>query len=254
MANPGDPEFLLSVMDRHREWCCVICLIGGGEEINTGEAGLGEWFRALSGQRERWRVAISDQLNGPEYAWNDLDTALSTVDYEIFPDLHLGVSVRSFRSENVARLVSAVIEGDAVGARSETRTLEQYPIVLTRNLAAARSWLKRRARGSERIGLVASFNGLRLKPEGIHVKSKIDVAHWFLAGREDVRSSYALEDAASEFDIQGLELDWEGVCWDANVRFTDGAWSLHRFAGSSWKNVRDELARIYLKNAYRVLL
>jgi hypothetical protein len=250
----SEPQFLLSVMNRHVDWCVVVCLIGGGQEINTGEAGLGEWFRALAKYYPNWTVAVSGELTGSEYAWDDLENPLSVVQPETDPDLHLGVSIRSFRAEAMSAFVAAVIEGDRERARSHLQSLQHYPLVLTRDLDVARHWLRLQARGSERIGLVASSNALRLKPEGIHVKSKIDAVNWFLNDSSDVRSSFALEDAASEFDIQGLELDWVGVCWDANFRYEDRRWGLYRFSGTSWQSVHEAYARIYLVNAYRVLL
>jgi hypothetical protein len=169
--------------------------------------------------------------------------------------LHLAVSVRSFRAEKLSQFVNELITGDAHAASHTYEAIKvSYPIVLTRCLRTARSWLRQRARGSERHGLVASSGALRLKPEGIHVKADIDAPNWFLNSRADVRSSYYLEDPATEFAIQGLELDWVGVCWDADLRRAEGQWSFHDFLGASWRNVRDMRRQSYLANAYRVLL
>ena len=169
-------------------------------------------------------------------------------------DLHLNVSIRSFRSEKVSNLVHALIEGDSISARSLLPTLNDYPVVLTRDIDVAKHWLRSMARGSERYGLVASSNAQRLRPIGADVRVKIDPANWFLNDNQDVRSSYYLEDVATEFDIQGLELDWAGVCWDANFRRNGSEWSLHQFKGTKWMNVNDPSKRAYLVNAYRVLL
>ena len=251
----SEPNFLLSVMDRHADWCCVVCIIGGGQEINTGEAGLPEWFAALRENFADWRVLYSDTIEGHEYQrGHELAELLDGLDAEPRSELHLAVSLRSFRAEKVSAWVRAVIDGDAHTARQLVSELTRYPIVITRDLNRARAWLKRQARGSERYGLVASSNALRLKPVGIHVKSKISAVNWFLNPSGDVRASYALEDVATEFDVQGLELDWVGVCWDANYRFTGSAWSHHRFSGTKWLNVNDEDRRMYLANSYRVLL
>jgi hypothetical protein len=150
--------------------------------------------------------------------------------------------------------VKAVIDGDAEQAHAHAQHLARYPIVLTRNLDQARAWLRMQARGTERYGLVASSDAVRLKPCGIFVKSKINAVNWFLNSKDDVRSSYSLEDVATEFDVQGLELDWVGVCWDANYRFSDRGWAHHRFSGAKWLRVKDEFRRMYLANSYRVLL
>jgi hypothetical protein len=251
----SEPHFLLSVMDRHDDWCCVICIVGGGQEINRGEAGLPEWFAALREDYTHWRVLYSDRIEGHEYQRGyELSEMLRGLRAEPRSDLHLAVNVRSFRAEKVAAWVKAVIDGDADQARAHSQHLARYPIVLTRNLDQARAWLKMQARGTERYGLVASSDAVRLKPYGIFVKSKINAVNWFLNSKDDVRSSYALEDVATEFDVQGLELDWVGVCWDANYRFTEQRWAHHRFSGAKWLRVKDEFRRMYLANSYRVLL
>ena len=251
----SEPEFLLSYMDRHSDWCAVVCLIGGGQEIHTGEAGLAEWFQALVNSFPHWRVVTSDRILKTERSVDqNLEELLSKVKPLPSPSLHLSTSIRSFRAEAVSDFVSSVIDGDAVVARALISKLDRYPIVLTRDLSVARNWLRLRARGSERFGLVASSNGIRLKPVGLHVKTGVDVASWFLNEKGDVRSSYALEDVATEFDIQGLELDWVGVCWDANFRRIGESWVLQKFSGTKWKQINNDFQKSYLANAYRVLL
>lgn len=252
----SEPEFLVSVMDRHTDWCTIVCLIGGGQEINTGEAGLVEWLTALQRRFPDWGVHASSLLEDRHYTVDtNARSLLAAPHIQKHPDLHLGVSMRSFRAEQLSTFVSQVLDGDAGGARQTLNQLkDRYPIVLTRDLAHARAWLRAQARGTERYGLVASSGGYRLRPEGIHVKAKIDPATWFLNDRSDVRSSYYLEEVATQFDIQGLELDWVGVCWDADLRWVDGGWEFHAFKGTKWLQVRDETKRLYLLNAYRVLL
>jgi hypothetical protein len=251
----SEPEFLLSVMDRHQDWCVVVCLVGGGQEINTGEAGLSSWFGALEDSFTDWLVCYSDRIDGPEYMnGSGALVRLQGVESSVRSDLHLGVSVRSFRAENVSKFVGEIIESNCESARDIFADLANYPIVLTRDLDAARTWLRRMARGTERYGLVASSNALRLRPEGLHVKSKTQPPNWFLNDKRDVRSSFAMEEVATEFDIQGLELDWVGMCWDANFRWGEDGWEYYTFSGTTWKNMYDETRRRYLANAYRVLL
>jgi hypothetical protein len=252
----SEPEFLISVMDRHTDWCTVICLIGGGQEINTGEAGLVEWLAALQERFPEWDVHASSLLEDRHYTVDAGATKMLKAPHiEKHSDLHLAVSMRSFRAEQLSTFVSQVLDGDASGAKQTLNLLKaRYPIVLTRDLKMSRAWLRQQARGSERFGLVASSGGYRLRPEGIHVKSKIEPANWFLNDRMDVRSSYYLEEVATQFDIQGLELDWAGVCWDADLRWVGENWSYHAFKGTKWQKVRDETKRLYVLNAYRVLL
>ena len=251
----SEPEFLLSVMDRHADWCCVICLVGGGQEINTGEAGMVEWLSALERHFPLWSVHCSSQIQNPEYDWtNDLSARLKRLGATIQPELHLAVALRSFRAEHVSAFVGAVIDSDAEKARHLCAEIPRYPIVVTRNLQRAKEWIRSHARGSERFGLLASSNAIRLKPEGVFVKQEIDPAQWFLKGKDDIRSSYYLEDVATEFHVQGLELDWAVVCWDLNFRRKTSGWATFTFSGTRWQTVGDQNRMRYIANSYRVLL
>jgi hypothetical protein len=252
----SEPQFLIDVMSRHRGWCVIVCLIGGGQEIYQGEAGLSEWFIALSGHHRDWKIYTSNELAKPEYHWgHNLRAMIEGLNFSAESDLHLSVSVRSFRAEKLSQFVNELIAGQVADASRTYEAIEaSYPIVLTRCLAAARAWLRKQSRGSERYGLVASSGALRLKPDGIYVKADVDAPKWFLNSKEDVRASYHLEDAGTEFIIQGLELDWVGVCWDADFRRTSNRWSFHNFVGAGWQDVKASRRQTYLANAYRVLL
>jgi hypothetical protein len=188
----SEPEFLISVMDRHPGWCAIVCLVGGGQEINDGEAGLSEWLLALSKHYQGWKIFTSDQLLQPDYHWGkDLRSIISPLDHEVDSDLHLAVSIRSFRAERLSQFVNELIVGDKSAAQVTYQSIGKvYPIVLTRSLEVARNWLRTSARGSERYGLVASAGALRLKPEGLHVKAPFNAPYWFLNAREDIRSSF----------------------------------------------------------------
>lgn len=258
----SEPAFLLSVMDRHQDWCVVVCLIGEGQEINRGEAGIAEWIRALQDSLRHWQVHLPPHLLE---AGSGLDAGLRwhLAQRVAAPDpaLHLAVAVRSFRAERVSAFVAALLGDDAANAQALLPDLAAFPILRTRKLATARHWLRHRRRAGERAGLLASSNALRLKPEGLYVKAKVEVCDWFLNSGDDVRSSNALEDAATEFDVQGLELDWTGVAWDLNLRRGDGnqaGWQARSFRGTRWQAIHGEadvLGRAdYVRNAYRVLL
>ncbi len=252
----SEPDFLISVMDRHPDWSIIICLVGGGQEINTGEAGLPEWFSALQKDYPHWNVYVSDQLTEQEYTrGEDLFSKINKERLFIQNELHLAVSVRSYRSEKVSGLVKSILDCDASEAKRLYAELKDvYPIVLTRNINTARDWLKSKARGTERYGIVSSSGAYRLRSFGIHIKADIKPTYWFLNDKQDVRSSYFLEDVATEFEIQGLELDWVCVAWDANFRFSNDDWEYKNFRGTSWQNINDEIRKLYLKNSYRVLL
>lgn len=254
--NMSEPEFLISVMDRHEGACTIICLIGGGQEINTGEAGIEEWFRALQKSFANWEIHYSKLIVSDDNYSKDKELSNWIQENGISQnDLHLGVSLRSFRSEKLSAFVKDILDIKISESKIIFQSLiKTYPIVITRDLETAKTWLKNNARGSERYGLVASSGALRLRPFGLNVKSKIDAPYWFLNSKDDIRSSYFMEEVATEFDIQGLELDWVGVCWDADLSFQNDQWVSKNFTGTTWKNVNQEVDRNYLKNAYRVLL
>lgn len=251
----SEPELLLSYMDRH-DWAVVICLVGGGQEINRGEAGIAGWLDAVSNRFPHWDVHISPELHDSEYAaGHALDRLGTEVAINKQPCLHLAVSMRSFRAERVSQFVKAVLDVEEAQAQKLFADLvKKYPVTLTQNFDTARSWIRHHARGSERTGLLATAGAMRLKPHAIDVRVKIDPVHWFLNGAEDIRSSNFLEDAATEFQVQGLELDWACVNWDADLRRSDTGWSCHKFSGSKWKSVRSESRARHMLNAYRVLL
>lgn len=252
----SEPEFLISVMDRHPDWATIICLVGGGQEINTGEAGLPEWFKALGRRYPHWKIYTSSKLLDYEYTRGENIFELLQPNQLISQeDLHLSVSIRSFRSEKVSDLVKAILDCEPDRAKLLYQEIcPKYPIVISRDLQSAKEWLKHRARGNERYGILASSGAYRLRPFGIHIKADIDVVDWFLNPKSDIRSSYYLEEAATEFDVQGLELDWACVAWDADFRYSDFEWDYRRFLGTNWQKINDETRKLYLKNTYRVLL
>lgn len=252
----SEPEFLISCMDRHKDWAVIICLVGGGQEIHTGEAGISEWINTINNKYPEWKVFVSDKLNDSEYAAGKaLDLLKNHKYFEYKKELHLAVSLRSFRAENLSTLVKHLLDINIEEARFHYNKLkDNYPIFLTRDLLKAKKWLKERARGSERYGLVVSSQAERLKPYAIDVKTPINPINWFLDGKDDVRSSFYLEDVATEFHVQGLELDWTCVTWDGDFRFSNDGWSHYSFKGNKWFNILKEERKQYLKNAYRVLL
>src|SRR5579862_4433480 len=249
--NSSEPEFLLSVMDRHEDWCTVVCLVGHGQEINTGEAGLNEWLTALSDRFPHWKVHLSDRIVSEPEAFG-----VSSLPKALVEDsrLHLATSIRSFRSESVSSFASAIIDGKPDEARALSANLNHFEFTITRDLGLAKDWIRRRRRGTERAGLLGFSNAIRLKPEGVFVKAEIDCVDWFLADRTDVRSSDYLEDIATEFDVQGLELDWVCVCLDDNTPITERAIEPMTFRGTRWQSVNDFARRRYIMNAHRVLL
>ena len=213
-----------------------------------------EWLLAIERHYAHWQVHLSDRLTQADYLNKNIAQTRPHLNTIYTSALHLAVSVRSFRAEKVSDFVKAIIDGDAAQATRIFSRLANYPVVITRSLEATRDWLRGCGRGTERIGLVASSNAMRLKPAGIYVKSRIDPAVWFLADKTDVRSSFALEDVATEFDIQGLELDWVGICWDANFRREGNRWKPYYFRGTHWDRITDDTRAAYLANSYRVLL
>ena len=254
--NLSEPEFLISCLDRHMDWAVIVCLVGRGQEINTGEAGIAEWIKSLNRSFPDWHIYISSRLTDSEYGAGEvLEKLAARPNVTCKNELHLAVSMRSFRAENVSHLVKLLLDLNAEEARKTLQDVApKYPIVITRNLHEAKQWLRSQARGSERYGIVVSSQAQRLKPHAIDVKTPVDPIHWFLDGKEDVRSSYYLEDVATEFHVQGLELDWTCVTWDADFRFSESGWQHWSFVGDRWNRIKKAERQVYLKNAYRVLL
>lgn len=252
----SEPEFLIWSLNLREDWAVVVCLVGGGQEINTGEAGIGEWLRAVNANFPDWNVFISDQLTEKEYAEGELENLLQANNHvQRCTSLHLAVSMRSFRAEQLSNFVHHLLEGNISQAQALLETLKnKYPVVITRNLDAAKEWLRKQKRGSERYGLVVSSQAQRLRPLAIDVRSKPNIKHWFLDDITDIRSSLFLEDAASEFDVQGLELDWTCLVWDGDLRRNGREWQNFTLKGNQWQNIRSAEKKAYKINAYRVLL
>lgn len=252
----SEPEFLISCLDRHPTWAVVVCLVGNGQEINTGEAGITEWLGSVERRFPEWEVYVSPELGQGDTTVAALKAqVLARAKLHEAPSLHLATSVRSFRSERYSEFVNRLLDLDIDGAKALLpEATARFPLRVTRDLAAAKTWLRARARGSERYGIVVSSEAQRLRPHAIDVRVKVDPVHWFLAGKEDTRSSYYLEDVATEFQVQGLELDWTCVVWDGDLRHAGTAWTHHSFIGDRWTNIHKDDRRAYLINAYRVLL
>lgn len=252
----SEPEFLISCLDRHKDWAVVVCLVGSGQEINTGEGGISEWFEAVLRRFQSWDVYLSSNLTEAEYRGGEVfEKMLARSNTYIDGNLHLATSIRSFRAESLSCFVREVLEHEIDSAKKTLASLVgRYPIVLTRDLSRAKAWLLQQARGSERFGIIVSSQAERLKPHAIDVRVKTDPIKWFLGGKDDIRSSFYLEDVATEFQVQGLELDWACVVWDGDLRYNGESWAHHKFRGYRWNRINKPERQRYLENAYRVLL
>lgn len=254
----SEGEFLIWSLDQHKDWATIVCLVGGGQEINSGEGGIGLWIQALNETFPDWEIYISNNLTDKEYAEGNVAELLAdNAHVHTCNDLHLAVSQRSFRAETLSLFVHQLLDKDVEAARKTYLQIrERYPIVLTRDLAKAKAWLREHARGSERYGMLVSSKAFRLKPLAIDIRSQADIVPWFLNPITDIRSSLFLEDVATEFDIQGLELDWTCLVWDGDFRFDlkGKKWQHFNFRSDRWQNINQEEGKAYQLNAYRVLL
>ena len=253
----SEPRFLIDVMNRHKDWCTIICLIGGGQEINTGEAGLEEWINSLKNHFNDWNIYLSNLIiEDKNYLTDNNLKKWLKENSNIDKNLHLSVSIRSFRSEKLSNFVHSILDIELIQAKKiYTDYLKNdYPIYVTRDFNKAKKWLKSKSIGTERSGVIASSGAYRLRPFGINIKNQINAPIWFLNKKDDIRSSYFNEEVATEFDIQGLELDWTCVCWDADFYFHNNKWIFRKFKGTKWQNINKDIIKNYLLNAYRVLL
>ncbi len=259
----SEAAFLIWSLDQREDWATIVCLVGGGQEINTGEAGISEWINALNDKFPHWKVYISPKLTEPEYAEgkvNELLAKNNNVEYS--ETLHLGVSLRSYRAEKLSAFVHSLLTFNPNASELYRDIKDRYPIVLTRDMEKAKRWLHSKVRGTERTGVLVTKEAARFKPLGIHILPSGDenAVHWFLEDKVDTRASNYLEDAATEIQVQGLELDYTCVLWDADMRCDNGKWRYYTFNGkTAWnekipdtENKREQIK--YMLNAYRVLL
>ena len=255
----SEAEFLIWSLDQREDWATIICLVGGGQEINTGEAGIAEWIEALNNKFKKWKVYISDKLTEPEYAEGQVTEKLKGNPNVNFSDkLHLAVSLRSFRAETLSNFIHSLLSFNANAAvLYQEIKKKKYPILLTRDMDKARQWLREHARGNEHTGILVTKVAARFKPLAVNVLAQGDenAIHWFLEDKTDIRSSNYLEDAATEIQVQGLELDYACVLWDADMRCENGTWTYHKFNGKDkWNPENNDENKKYMLNAYRVLL
>ncbi len=259
----SEAAFLIWSLDQRKDWATIVCLVGGGQEINTGEAGISEWIKALNEQFPNWNVFISPKLTDDEYAEGKVNELLKNNKNVTYSEgLHLGVSLRSYRAEKLSAFVHALLSFDGNASILYEEIKNKYPIVLTRDMAKARKWLHGKVRGTERTGVLVTKEAARFKPLAIHILPSGDenAVHWFLEDKADTRSSNYLEDAATEIQVQGLELDYTCLLWDADMRYENGKWHFYKFNGQTkWveqmanSESKQELQK-YMLNAYRVLL
>lgn len=260
----SESAFLIWSLDQREDWATIVCLVGGGQEVHDGEAGISEWIYALNEKFPHWKVYISPKLTEPEYAEGKVNELLKenkNVTYS--ENLHLGVSLRSFRAEKLSAFVHALLAVEPEKAAELYNEIkDRYPIVLTRNMKKAKKWLHSKVRGTERTGVLITKESARFKPLGIHVLPSGDenAVHWFLDDKANTKSSNYLEDAATEIQVQGLELDYTCLLWDADMRYNNGKWCFYKFNGTTkWNEQlpntesKQELCK-YMLNAYRVLL
>ena len=261
----SEAAFLIWSLDQREDWATIVCLVGGGQEINTGEAGITEWIKALNEQFSHWKVYISPRLTDKEYAEGKVNELLARNKNVTYSEsLHLGVSLRSFRAEKLSAFVHSLLTFDENAAEIYNEIKDKYPIVLTRDMNKARMWLHKQVRGTERTGVLVTKESARFKPLAVHVLPSGDenAVHWFLDDKNDTRSSNYLEDAATEIQVQGLELDYTCLLWDADMRYENGDWHFYKFNyGNQTKWIEQKSntesnqdLKKYMLNAYRVLL
>lgn len=253
----SEPELLIEYMNRHQDWAVIVCLVGGGQDINTGEAGIQEWFDSLRRSYPDWKVYVSNKITEEEYVGNSsFNELIKGLDCKMIDELHLSISLRSFRCEKVANFVHHLLNNEKEQAAEIYKEIRKvYSICMTRDLNTAKQWIKKQTEGKNcRYGLIASSQAKRLRAEGIWVECKCKPEKWFLEGKDDIKSSYFMEEVATEFDIQGLEIDYALIGWDADYRYENGHFECYKPSGSKWQTINKEDNRRYLKNAYRVLL
>lgn len=257
LLSVSEPSLLYRIMDRHKDWAVMICLVGLGQDIYDGEVGINEWFRCGISEYKNWEMFYSAEIFS-QVEDKEIDFAMikgCSRCHEV-TELHLKTSIRSFRADKQSKFVDYLLGNSPENAKEVyDEIVKRYPIYVTRDIDVAKKWAKKQVRGSQRCGVLACSSAQRLKPEGIYVPTEIDVKNWFLAPTTDLRSSNMMEVVASEFKVQGLEIDWAVVCWDADLRRKNREeWDYYNFRGTRWMHRNKGEQQRYLVNSYRVLL
>ena len=257
LLSVSEPSLLYRIMDRHKDWAVMICLVGLGQDIYDGEVGINEWFRCGISEYNNWEMFYSSEIFS-QVEDKEIDASMikgCSRCHEV-TELHLKTSIRSFRADKQSKFVDYLLDNNPDKAKEVYQEIvKKYPIYLTRDIDVAKKWVKKQVRGSQRCGVLACSSAQRLKPEGIYVPTEIDVKNWFLAPTSDLRSSNMMEVVASEFKVQGLEIDWAVVCWDADLRRKNREkWDYYNFRGTKWMHRNKVEQQRYLVNSYRVLL
>ena len=254
----SEPALLFSIMNRHEDWAVMICLVGLGQDIYDGEVGINEWFRCGVEEFREWEMFYSpDIFRQIEDKNVDKNMIIGCNRCHQIPELHLKTSIRSFRTDKQCQFVDFLLDNKPQQALEVYSQISaKYPVLITRDYRKAKKWVRAQVRGSQRSGVLACSSAQRLKPEGIYIPTEMDVKNWFLAPSNDLRSSNMLEVVASEFKVQGLEIDWAIVCWDADLRRDKSGlnWDYYTFRGTKWNKRNKQEQRRYLVNSYRVLL
>ncbi len=260
----SEPEMLLGIMERHQDWAAVVALVGGGQEINDGEAGLEEWGKALAHSSKKWVIYASPEVleGGPSTAGHRLfDDSTRNTDVRTNSELHLRTSNRSLRAEKLAIWVNHVLDGNSTEAAA-LHISDRFPLFLSRDLNMTRAKLREQGIEQIRYGLVGSSAAARLRAEGLEPNSTFHADYpweqWYLASDTDLRSSFQCEVFATEFEIQGLELDWIGLCWGGDCIWNPSqGWQLRKLLSgpnNRWVAIKNTDKKSFRRNAYRVLL
>lgn len=259
----SEPDLLIGHMDKLDEWAVILCLLGGGQEINKGEDGLIEWLKSIKTNFPHWNVFVPPEISTKEYLGDiSADTALDLVNKTFIDELHLKTSTRSFKAGNFSKMINHLLDRETSQVKeivkefNEKDDKEKYHLLITRDIQTAKDWVKKKVRGNERCGIFTTALSHRLWPEGIVKRGQREFNElgWWLDNEEHIDSSLALEIPCTEFFSQGLELDWSIFAWDACLRPNNSDWDYLRFERSKWKKITNETKRKYLKNAFRVLL
>ncbi len=257
-----EAELILEALEKQNpgKGLVIICLLGHNQAINTGESGVISWFKAVN-KAKGWSYQIDEKTLSLNGLFDDISSRQMWSNHSKRKSLekgHLDHSLRFWKNRDVEIWASAVVHGDSDKAMEVATSLGQegIRIYLTRELKTAKNWVNGLRVGEERLGMIASSQARRLIAEGIHILPQSDskIGHWMLAPSGDIRSSNTLDVAQNQFQIQGLELDYALVCWDADFRRAKTGWEAYNISGTKWQKQSKKEEQAYRENSYRVLL
>jgi len=252
----SEADLLFNIF-KDKEWGVIIALVGLGQDIHTGENGLGVWFKSLLEKNTDWEIKLSKEIfnQAADNISSYKEVLLKNKRVSDCDGLYLRTCIRTPRAKNLSDFSEALLNNQPEKAKMALPRFDDYPICITRSLQTAELYLLANRKRKERCGKLCSSNS-KILGRISHSFDNIDTWHfanWMLDenGRD---SSNSLTFSASEFNIQGLELDWGLLGWDMDMYYFKGKWNQQKMLTPKRFCESSDIVKKHILNTYRVLL